>query len=89
MLIHPLEDRILIECGTEKSVSTSGIVIPESAKEEYPAEGKIVEVGPDVKSDKLTVGTRILFSKFAGDDVELGGLPFKIVREESVSAYID
>ena len=84
--VAPLDDRVFIMVGSPTETDTSGIVIPESAKEDYPAEGTIIDFG--AKVDDLRKGDRCLFSKYAGDDVTVQGIPYKIVPRENVIALL-
>ena len=82
--VQPRGDRVVIRVEDPASMTKNGIIIPDSAKESQPAAGYITEVGPLVPEGDLKVGDLVLFSKYAGDDVEINGLPFKIMHEESV-----
>ncbi len=90
MKIRPLQDRIIVERIDEEETSKGGILIPDTAKEK-PQEGKVVAVGKGkVRDDgtlqKLDVqkGDRILFTKYAGSEVELDGEEHLILREDDV-----
>lgn len=90
MKIRPLQDRVLVERIDAEEKSAGGIIIPDSAKEK-PQEGKIVAVGngkrgEDGKAQPLDVkaGDRILFSKYAGNDVTLDGTEYIIMREDDI-----
>lgn len=88
--VCPLEDRVVVKIGSNESLVEFGIVIPETAKPEYPAEGTVVAVGPNVgNQEKIFVGQSVLFAKFAGDDYEQGGEKYKILKEESVLACLE
>ncbi len=90
MKIRPLQDRVIVERIEAEEKSAGGIIIPDSAKEK-PQEGKIVAVGKgkrgeDGKIQPLDVksGDRILFSKYAGNDVTLDGKDYIIMREDDI-----
>ncbi len=90
MKIRPLQDRILIKRIEEEETTKGGIIIPDTAKEK-PQEGKVVAVGKgkvtdDGKVQKLDVkkGDRVLFSKYAGTEVNLDGEEHLIIREDDV-----
>ena len=79
MKIRPLQDRILVKRVDEEETTSGGIIIPDSAKEK-PQEGQVVAVGPGKTNDNGSVtepgvkaGDRILFSKYAGTDVNVDG----------------
>ncbi len=90
MKIHPLQDRILVSRIEQEETTKGGIIIPDTAQEK-PQEGKVVAVGKGKVQDdgtlqKLDVkkGDRILFTKYAGSEVDLDGKEHLILREDDV-----
>jgi chaperonin GroES len=90
MKIRPLQDRILVKRIEEEETTKGGIIIPDTAKEK-PQEGKVISVGKgkvteDGKLQKLEVkkGDRVLFSKYAGTEVNIEGDEHLIIREDDV-----
>ncbi len=76
--IEPLGDRVVVHPLSQEQVSASGIVIPDTASGEKPQEGLVIAVGKGGigkdtanPSEFLKVGDRVLFGKYAGDDVKL------------------
>ncbi len=95
MKIRPLQDRILVKRVDEEDTTTGGIIIPDSAKEK-PQEGLVAAVGPgktlengDIAEIGVKPGDRILFSKYAGTDVEVDGSEHIIIREDDVLAIFE
>ncbi len=95
MKIRPLHDRILVERLEEENKTPGGIIIPDSAKEK-PVEGKVVAVGNgkiaengEVKPLDVKEGDRILFGKYAGTDIKIGGQEYLIMREDDVLGIIE
>ena len=95
MKIRPLQDRILVKRIAEEETTKGGIIIPDSAKEK-PQEGKIVAVGKgkvseDGKVTPLDVkkGDKILFSKYAGTEVNIEGEEHLIIREDDVLGVVE
>ena len=95
MKIRPLNDRILVKRLEEEEKTKGGIIIPDSAKEK-PMEGKVIAVGKGKKTEdgkviKLDVkaGDRILFSKYAGNEVNIDGVEHIIMREDDVLGIIE
>ena len=95
MKIRPLQDRILVKRVDEEETTSGGIIIPDSAKEK-PQEGQVVAVGPGKTNDNGSVsepgvkaGDRILFSKYAGTDVNVDGDDHIIIREDDVLAVYE
>ena len=95
MKIRPLQDRILVKRIEEEEVSSGGIIIPDSAKEK-PQEGKVISVGKgkigeDGKVQPLDVkkGDKLLFSKYAGTEVNIDGDEHLIIREDDVLGILE
>jgi chaperonin GroES len=93
-LLRPLGDRIVIELVASEEKTSSGIVLPDTAKEK-PQEGKVVAVGTGRVLDsgervalEVSVGDRIIFSKYAGTEVKYEGTEYLIVRENDILAVI-
>jgi chaperonin GroES len=93
--IQPLHDRVLIRRVEEEEKTRGGIIIPDTAKEK-PQEGVVVATGKGKVRDDgritpldVAAGDRVLFSKYAGNDVTLHGEEYTILREEDVLAVVD
>ncbi|HCI03802.1 MAG: co-chaperone GroES [Candidatus Peribacteraceae bacterium] len=76
--IEPLGDRVVIMPLEAEEVTASGIVIPDTANKEKPSEGVVIAIGKGGvgkdcadPSAFLKVGDKVLFGKYAGDDVKL------------------
>ncbi len=90
MKIRPLQDRILVKRIDEEETTKGGIIIPDTAKEK-PQEGKVMAVGNGKVNDNGKIqpldvkrGDRILFSKYAGTEVNIDGDEHLIIREDDV-----
>ena len=90
MKIRPIHDRILVTRVEAQEVGRGGIIIPDTAKEK-PQEGKVVSVGNGKVNDEgkrvaldVQAGDRILFGKYSGSEVTLGGQEYLIMKEEDV-----
>ncbi|WML50785.1 co-chaperone GroES [Neobacillus sp. PS3-12] len=93
-MLRPLGDRIVIELVASEEKTSSGIVLPDTAKEK-PQEGKVVAVGTGRVLDsgervalEVSVGDRIIFSKYSGTEVKYEGTEYLIVRENDILAVI-
>lgn len=91
---RPLYDRVLVKRVEADSKTSGGLFLPESAKEK-PQQAEIIAVGTgrigkDGETIPLTVekGMRVLFGKYAGDEVKLDGVDHIILREEDILAVI-
>ena len=94
MNIKPLADRVVIKMVETEETTKSGIILAGSAKEK-PQVAEVVAVGPggvvdgiEVKME-LSVGDRVLISKYAGTEVKLDGVEYTILRQADVLARID
>ena len=95
MKIRPLQDRVIVKRVEEEEKTKGGIIIPDTAKEK-PVEGKVVAVGKGkvlengTKLDmSVKVGDRILFSKYAGNEVKIDGVEHLIMREDDILGIIE
>lgn len=86
-MIKPLGDRVLIELIEQEATTASGIVLPDSAKEQ-PQEGRVVAVGKDAE-DEIKVDDRVIYSKFAGTEVEYNGVEYLILGKMDILATIE
>ncbi len=92
-MIKPLGDRVVIEAIAKEESTTSGIFIPDNAKEK-PQEGKVVAVGAGVLKDGVRIplevkeGDKIIFSKYAGTEVKYEGRELLILRESDILAVL-
>lgn len=93
-MIKPLGDRVLLEILENEEKTASGIILPETAKEK-PQEGRVVSVGSGRLEDGQRValevqeGNRVIFSKYAGTEVQYDGKEYLIVRESDILAVVD
>ena len=95
MKVRPLHDRILVRRIEGEEKTKGGLIIPDTAKEK-PQEGKVIAVGTgrvseDGKLRPLDVhkGDRVLFTKYAGNEIELEGDEHLIIREDDVLAVLE
>jgi chaperonin GroES len=88
MDLKPLGDRLIVE------VTVSGIVLPDTAKEK-PQRGRVLAVGKGHYEDgqlipvDLQVGDEIVYSKYGGTEVKIGGEEYLILRESDVLAKLE
>lgn len=94
MKIKPLHDRVIVKRLAEDEKTKGGIIIPDSAKE-TPAEGKVIAVGPGKKEDgkivplDVKVNDRIIFSKYAGNEIKIEGEEFLIMKEDDILGIVE
>lgn len=89
MKINPLDDRVLVEPQEAVEKTSSGIIIPDSAKEK-PRVGTVIAVGTDEDlQEKIKVGSKILFAKYGGDEVEMDGKELKLIQRSDILAIVE
>jgi chaperonin GroES len=93
--IRPLGDRVVVKALSSETVTKSGIVLPDTAKEK-PQEGEILAVGPGKVMDngkrttlEVSVGQKVLFAKYAGTEIKLEGEEYLILRESDIMGVIE
>ncbi len=91
MSIKPIGDRVLVKAVKEEEVTKSGIVLPDTIDKEKKAEGEIVAIGSGEKVGKLDlrVGAKILFGKYAGEEIKVDEQEYKILSHEDVLAVVE
>jgi len=93
--LRPLGDRVVVKAISRESVTKSGIVLPDTAKEK-PQEGEILAVGPGKVLDngkrvtlEVSAGQKILFAKYAGTEVKMDGEEYLILRESDIMGIVE
>lgn len=94
MAFRPLHDRVLVRRIEAEEKTAGGIIIPDNAQEK-PSEGEIVSVGSGAKAEDGSVtpldvkaGDRVLFGKWSGTEVKLGGEDLLIMKESDIMGII-
>ena len=95
MKIRPLHDRVVVRRMEEERTTAGGIVIPDNATEK-PIQGEVLAVGlgkildnGDIRPLDLKVGDKILFGKYAGTEVKVGGEDLVVMREDDVMGVVE
>ena len=95
MALKPLQDRIVIKVIEDTEQTSGGIFIPDSAKQK-PQKGEVVAVGEGKTNDKgekepmgVNVGDIILYAKYAGTDVKIDGVEYKILSIKDALAVVE
>lgn len=87
MTVHPIDDRVLVE-PVEEETRAGTIVIPDTAKEK-PVFGKVIAVGTDKELKELiAVGDKVLFGKYAGDEIKIEGRRHLLIKREDLLAKV-
>jgi chaperonin GroES len=93
--IKPLEDRIVVKPLDAEQTTASGLVIPDTAKEK-PQEGEVIAVGPGRFNEDgderipmdISVGDKVIYSKYGGTEVKYSGEEFLILSGRDVLAIV-
>lgn len=93
MNLKPLEDKLVIKKIEVEETTQSGIVLPSSAKEE-PNIAEIVAIGSGItedekKKDQVKVGDKVVFSKYAGTELELDKEKYTIIKFSDILAVVE
>lgn len=93
--LKPLGDRVIVEPIEKDELSAGGIALPETAKEE-PQQGIVLAVGPGLRDGQgqrmmmdVTVGDKVLFSRYGGSSLKHAGKKLLILREDEILAIIE
>lgn len=93
--IIPYGNRIVVRPIREEEVLASGLVIPDTAKDK-PQQGDVVGVGPGRIDDngkriplEVAVGDRILFGRYAGNEIKLGNDEYLVLSESDILAKLE
>lgn len=93
-MLKPIGDRIVVRPKTAEETTKSGIILPDTAKER-PQEGEVMAVGTGRITDdgktiplQVNVGDTVLFSKYGGTEIKIGGEEYIILREDDILAVL-
>lgn len=94
MTLKPLGDRVVLKHVEAEEKTTSGIILPDSAKEK-PQEALVVAVGPGKEVDghvttmQVKVGDKVIYSKYAGTEAKIEDEEYIIVSQNDVIAIVE
>lgn len=93
MKITPMGNRIVIKTDSSETQTASGIMIPETASKSKPKTGKVIFVGKGITDSKGKIipmqvkeGDQVIFTEWAGTEIELDGEKHLIMKEDEVLA---
>ena len=95
MNLKPLDDRIVVRPNEAEQTTVSGLVIPDTAKEK-PQQGEVLAVGPGRRSEQsgevipldVKVGDTVVYSKYGGTEITVGGEDLLILSSRDVLAIV-
>ena len=92
---RPLHDRVVVKRIDAEAKSKGGIIIPDTVKEK-PQEGEVIAVGPGARDESgklipldLKAGDLVLFGKWSGTEVKIGGDDLLIMKESDIMGVIE
>ena len=94
MIVKPLGDRVVIKNVEMEETTKSGIVLPGAAKEK-PQMAEVIAIGPGGNVDgkeivmQVKVGDKVLYSKYAGNEVKLDGTEYIVIRQSDILAVVE
>ena len=93
--VNPLGDRVFVKVSAADEKTAGGIYLPDNAKEK-PQVGEVVQIGPGKRNDdgsrsplEVGVGDKVLYSKYAGTDIKLGGDDYVLLTEKDILAVVN
>ncbi len=96
MQFRPLGDHIIVKPLSAEETSASGIIIPETVDKERPERGEVIAIGPGrvLEDGKRTpmevkVGDKVVFKKYAPDEVKAGKEEYLVIKMDDVMAVIE
>ena len=92
MTIKPLGERVVIQKIEKENVTASGIVLPDTAKEESNI-AEVIAVSEDLKNSEeiqcdVKAGDRVIYSKYAGNEVEIEGESVLVIKYQDLLAKL-
>jgi len=95
MNLRPLGDRMVIKPTEQEEVTSSGIYLPETAKEK-PQQGTVISIGPGARDEDgkriamdVKVGDLVMYAKYSGTTIKLSGTEYLILKESDVLAIVE
>jgi chaperonin GroES len=92
--VKPLGDRVFVKVSAAEEKTAGGIILPDNAKEK-PNVGEVMQVGVGKLNDKgerqameVSIGDKVLYSKYAGTDIKLGGDDYVLLSEKDILAVV-
>ncbi len=85
--VQPLGSRVLVRVLPEESVTKSGILLPDTAKEK-PQRGEVMAIGDDTETIKVSVGDHVLYPKYTGTEIRLEAEDHLIIDSTELLAIL-
>ncbi len=96
MKLRPLFDKLVVKAAPKEEVSKLGIILPGTGDKEKPEQGEVIAMGPGRVSDDgkvqpmtVKIGDKVVFKKYAPDDIKIDGVEYLVISESDVIAVIE
>jgi chaperonin GroES len=96
MKLRPLNDRLVVKALPKEEVTKSGIILPDTVDKERPEQGEVIAIGPGKLLDNgqrsamdVKVGDKVIFKKYAPDEVKIEGQEYLVISEYDVLAVLE
>ena len=93
--MRPLADRVIVEPQEAEETTASGLLLPDTAKEK-PQQGLIVAAGPGRRDEAgkvidmdVKLNDKVLYAKYAGTEIKIGGKKYLILKENDILAVVE
>ena len=95
--LRPLGDRVVVQPMAREEMTSSGIVLPDTANKEKPQEGEIIAAGPGRLNEDgdgrepmdVKVGDKVLYAKYAGTEFKVGDDELLIISQKDILAVVE
>ena len=90
MKLVPLGDRVVLKQLEAETTTKSGIVLASSTQEK-PQEAEVIAVGPGTEEVKMevSVGQKVIYSKYAGTQVKFDGVEYSVIKQNDILAIVE
>ena len=96
MNLRPLGDHIIVKSISAEETSQAGIIIPDTVSKERSERGEVIAVGPGKMMEngqrnvmEVKIGDKVMFKKYAPDEVKVGDEEYLVIRMEDVMAILE
>jgi len=86
--VQPLNENVLVQIQKMEKKTKGGIVLPDTADDEKPQEGEVIEVG-DSNKIKVKKGDTVIFAKYTGTEIKVDDIEYLILKAEDILAKVE
>ncbi|GMU25203.1 MAG: 10 kDa chaperonin [Candidatus Uhrbacteria bacterium] len=95
-MLRPLYDRLIVKALSKEEKTSSGIILPDTIDKERPEQGEVIAAGPGKLLENgqtapmhVNVGDKVVFKKYAPDEVKIGSEEYLVISESDVMAIVE